>query len=75
MNHAGRLTESELDAIYTHFCKTMTGIGSIRRKRRRSGPQSPLFLARFALLAMTQIGDSTVIQQLIDMAADKPDEA
>jgi hypothetical protein len=24
---------------------------------------------------MTQIGDSTVIQQLIDMAADKPDEA
>ena len=66
MNHAGRLTESELDAIYTHFCKTMTGIGEA---------QSPLFLARFALLAMTQIGDSTVIQQLIDMAADKPDEA
>jgi hypothetical protein len=29
----------------------------------------------FLLLAMTQIGDSTVIQQLIDMAADKPDEA
>jgi hypothetical protein len=44
----------------------MTGIGEA---------QSPLFLARFALLAMTQIGDSTVIQQLIDMAADKPDEA
>ena len=66
MNHASELTESKLDAVYTHFCKTMTGIGE---------PQSPLFLARFALLAMMRIGDSAVIQQLIDMAADKPNEA
>ena len=34
MNHASELTESELDAVYTHFCKTMTRIGE---------PQSPLF--------------------------------
>ena len=65
MNHASELTEFELDAVYTHFCKTMTRIGE---------PQSPLFLARFALLAMMRIGDSAVIQQLIDMAADKPNE-
>jgi len=65
MNHGSQLTESELDAIYTHFCTTMTRIGE---------PHSPLFLARFALLAMTRIGDSAVIQQLIDMAADKPSE-
>ena len=66
MNHASELTESELDAVYTHFCKTMTRIGE---------PQSPMFLARFALLAMMRIGDSAVIHQLIDMAADKPNEA
>ena len=66
MNHARELTESELDAVYTHFCKTMTRIGE---------PQSALFLARFALLAMTRIGDSAIIRQLIDMAADKLNEA
>ena len=65
MNRASELTESELDAVYTHFCNTMTRIGEA---------QSLMFLARFALLAMTRIGDSVVIQQLIDMAADKPNE-
>jgi hypothetical protein len=32
-------------------------------------PDTPLFLARFALLAMGQIGDAAVIDRLIHAAA------
>jgi hypothetical protein len=31
--------------------------------------RAPLFLARFALLAMTRIGDAGVVQSLTDAAA------
>ena len=31
--------------------------------------QAPLFLARFALLALHRLGDATVVQQLIEDAA------
>jgi hypothetical protein len=54
------MTEAELDAAYTHLCKTMTELGEAR---------APLFLARFALLAMMRIGDAAVVQGLTDAAA------
>jgi hypothetical protein len=54
------MTEAELDAAYTHLCKTMTDLGEAR---------APLFLARFALLAMVRIGDAAVVEDLTDAAA------
>jgi hypothetical protein len=60
MTSAPTMTEAELDAAYTHLCKTMTELGEA---------QAPLFLARFALLAMTRIGDVDVVQDLTDAAA------
>jgi len=54
------MTEAELDAAYTHLCKTMTELGEAR---------APLFLARFALLAMVRIGDVAVVQGLTAAAA------
>ena len=55
------MTESELDSIYTQLCKTMTDLGEA---------QSPLFLARFALLAITEIGDMATAQRLIGNASE-----
>ena len=60
MTSAPTMTEAELDAAYTHLCKTMTELGEDR---------APLLLARFALLAMTRIGDVAVVQGLTDAAA------
>jgi hypothetical protein len=54
------MTEAELDAAYTHLCKTMTELGEAR---------APLLLARFALLAMVRIGDADAVQGMIDAAA------
>lgn len=50
------MTEGELDTLYTQFCKIVTDLGEAR---------SPLFLARFALLAMIEIDDVTALQKLI----------
>ena len=50
------MTESELDSLYTQLCRTMTDLGEAR---------APLFLARFALLAITEIDDAAVAQRLI----------
>lgn len=55
------MTDSELDAVYTRLCKTMTQLGE---------PNTPLFLARFALLAIDRIGDGEAAQRLIDAAAE-----
>lgn len=55
------MTDSELDAVYTRLCKTMTQLGE---------NQAPLFLARFAMLAIDRLGDAAVAQQLIDTAAE-----
>jgi hypothetical protein len=55
------LSEIELDTVYTHFAKTMTALGEDR---------SRLFLARFALLAMSRIGDAKAIERLIGEAAE-----
>ncbi len=53
------MTEQELDAVYTHLCQTMTRLGEA---------QSPLFLARLALLAFERMGDAASAQALIDAA-------
>ncbi|RQS69814.1 hypothetical protein DID96_16515 [Burkholderia sp. Bp8963] len=50
------ITDSERDAVYTELCHTMTRIGE---------PDAPLFLARFALLAIEAIGDASVAARLI----------
>lgn len=55
------MTDSELDAVYTRLCKTMTQLGE---------DKAPLFLARFAMLAIDRLGDAAVAQQLIDAAAE-----
>lgn len=53
------MTDSELDAVYTQLCKTMTDLGEAN---------APLFLARFALLAVERIGDAQAALGLIDAA-------
>lgn len=55
------MKESELDAVYTQLCKTMTNLGE---------DNAPLFLARFALLAIQQIDDPQAAQRLIGEAAE-----
>ena len=55
------MTDSELDAIHTRLCQTMTQLGE---------NNAPLFLARFAMLAIDRIADGEVAQQLIDAAAE-----
>ena len=55
------MTDSELDAVYTRLCKTMTQLGE---------NNAPLFLARFAMLAIDRIADGEVAQQLVDAAAE-----
>jgi hypothetical protein len=55
------MTESELDSVYTKLCKTMTDLGEAR---------SSLFLARFALLAITEIDDMAAVQRLIAEASE-----
>ena len=55
-----RHTDTELDAVYTQLCHQMTALGEA---------QAPLFMARFALLAMNRIGDAAAVQQLMAQAA------
>lgn len=54
------MNDSELDAVYTRLCKTMTELGADR---------APLFLARFALLAIVELGDPALAMRLVDSAA------
>jgi hypothetical protein len=53
--------DSELDAIYTHLCKTMTDLGEAN---------ALLFLSRFALLAIDRLDDGELATQLIEAAAE-----
>ncbi|MBP0592298.1 hypothetical protein J8I87_21710 [Paraburkholderia sp. LEh10] len=55
------MTDAELDTVYTRLCKTMTQVGEAN---------APLFLARFALLAIEQIGNADVAVRLIDAAGE-----
>ncbi|MFT3816742.1 MAG: hypothetical protein QM750_03790 [Rubrivivax sp.] len=54
------MTDRELDAVYTALCQTMTQLGPA---------QAPLFLARFALLAIKRIDDAGAAAGLIEAAA------
>jgi hypothetical protein len=54
------LSDAELDLVYTELCRTLTALGP---------SQTPLVLARFALLAVTRIGDAAVLRQMIEDAA------
>ncbi|WP_419721411.1 hypothetical protein [Paraburkholderia tropica] len=58
------MTDSELDAVYTRLCKTMTALGEAA---------TPLYLARFALLAVERIGDANAALKLIDAAREDID--
>jgi hypothetical protein len=53
-------SDDDLDAVYTAFCKTMTTLGP---------ETSALFMARFALLAMTALGDRALLERMIADAA------
>ncbi|WP_322014818.1 hypothetical protein [Paraburkholderia sp. J12] len=55
------MTDSERDTVYTRLCTTMTGLGEA---------QAPLFLARFALLAIERIGNADVALDLIAAAGE-----
>ncbi|WP_028224305.1 DUF2783 domain-containing protein [Paraburkholderia ferrariae] len=55
------MTDSELDTVYTRLCTTMTDLGET---------QAPLFLARFALLAIERIGNAEVTLGLIAAASE-----
>ena len=54
------MNSSELDRAYTHLCHTMTRLGEA---------QSPLFMARLALLALERFDDAQAAQEWIDAAA------
>jgi hypothetical protein len=54
------MKDADLDALYTQMCHAMTALGEA---------QAPLYLARFALLALTQIDDRSTIERLITEAA------
>lgn len=55
------MTDTELDTVYTQLCQTMTALGAER---------APLFLARFALLAMVALDDPARLRAMIADAAD-----
>jgi hypothetical protein len=54
------MTDSELDAVYTRLCRTMTELGA---------DKGSLFLARFALLAIERINDPIASMRIVDDAA------
>ena len=58
------MTDAELDVVYTRLCRTMTELGEAN---------APLFLARFALLAIEKIGDADASLGLIDAAGNGVD--
>jgi hypothetical protein len=54
------MNDSELDAVYTRLCSTMTELGA---------DKASLFLARFALLAIERINDPAASMRIVDDAA------
>jgi hypothetical protein len=56
MTEAPVMNAADLDTSYTALCHTMTRLGE---------PQAPLFLARFALLAMSRLADPALVQAMI----------
>jgi hypothetical protein len=53
------MTDHDLDLVYTTLCKTLTKEGEA---------QAPLYLARFALLCMTELDNPQRALALIDAA-------
>ena len=53
------MTDSDLDLVYTTLCKTLT---------REGEAQTPLYLARLALLCMTELDDPQRALSLIEAA-------
>lgn len=53
------MTDSDLDLVYTTLCKTLTAEGEA---------QTPLYLARLALLCMTELDDPQRALSLIEAA-------
>ncbi|SIO69578.1 hypothetical protein SAMN05444172_5864 [Burkholderia sp. GAS332] len=60
------MTDSELDLVYTTLCKTLTSEGEA---------QAPLYLARLALLCMTELDDTQRALSLIEAAKLPPSSA
>lgn len=62
MSHSipSTLSADDLDVVYSDFCHTMTRLGQ---------DQAPLFMARFALLAMVALGDRAMLQRMVQEAA------
>lgn len=61
MQATAALSPTDLDAVYTELCQTLTTLGE---------PQAPLMLARFALLAITELGDAATARRLMAAAAE-----
>ena len=55
------MTDSDLDNVYTRLCKAMTHVGEAN---------TPLFLARFAMLAIDTIDNPAIALNLIDDASE-----
>lgn len=53
------MNDSDLDLVYTTLCKTLTTEGEA---------QAPLYLARLALLCLTELGDAQRAVSLIEAA-------
>ncbi|RKF50251.1 hypothetical protein [Paraburkholderia fungorum] len=53
------MTDSELDLVYTTLCTTLTAEGET---------QASLYLARLALLSITELGDMQRALSLIEAA-------
>ena len=57
------MNAEDLHTVYTALCSAMTTAGEA---------QAPILLARFALLAIVEIGDPGKLRQLIAAAAEDP---
>lgn len=55
----------DLDNVYTRLCNRMSDVGE---------DAAPLFLSRFALLAITRVLDAPTAMTLIEDAADGMDQ-
>lgn len=60
------MTDSDLDLVYTTLCKTLTTEGEA---------QAPLYLARLALLFLTELDDPQRALTLIEAAKLPPSTA
>ncbi len=54
------MNNDELDAVYTHLCRTLAAHGQA---------QAPLILARLSLLLITRLDEAASSRELIEVAA------